>query len=142
MLFSVNKKSLFTFYFSFLRPCLVFAQTNMSSGIVDADKYSTAFVTVPNMEVGRTIGHGLVENKLAACVNVVPQVTSIYKWEGKINEDSEVLLMIKTRTSQVDKLTEYVRTNHPYKVCEVISLPIKNGNPQYLDWIGETVPEK
>ncbi|KAF9797039.1 hypothetical protein SFRURICE_006914 [Spodoptera frugiperda] len=143
MLISLNKKSLITLYFSFLRPCLVLAQsnTNMSSGIADADKYSVAYVTVPSVDVGKTIGHGLVKNKLAACVNVIPQVTSIYEWEGKINEDSEALLMIKTRTTQVDKLTEFVRTNHPYSVCEVISLPIKNGNPPYLKWIGDTVPE-
>ncbi|CAH1637308.1 unnamed protein product [Spodoptera littoralis] len=141
MLISLNKKSLITLYFSFLRPCLVLAQANMSSGIVDADKYSVAYVTVPSVDVGKTIGHGLVKNKLAACVNVIPQVTSIYEWEGKINEDSEALLMIKTRTTQVDKLTEFVRTNHPYSVCEVISLPIKNGNPPYLKWIGDTVPE-
>lgn len=50
--------------------------------------------------------------------------------------------MIKTRTSLVDKLTEYVKSAHPYEVCEVISLPIQNGNPQYLNWIGETVPDK
>ncbi|XP_035438553.1 protein CutA homolog [Spodoptera frugiperda] len=141
MLISLNKKSLITLYFSFLRPCLVLAQSNMSSGIADADKYSVAYVTVPSVDVGKTIGHGLVKNKLAACVNVIPQVTSIYEWEGKINEDSEALLMIKTRTTQVDKLTEFVRTNHPYSVCEVISLPIKNGNPPYLKWIGDTVPE-
>lgn len=49
--------------------------------------------------------------------------------------------MIKTRTSQVDNLTEYVRSNHPYEVCEVISLPIQNGNPPYLNWIGHNVPE-
>ncbi|XP_045765937.1 protein CutA homolog [Maniola jurtina] len=142
MLISVNKKYLFTLYFSILRPCFALAQTDMSSGSVDADKYSVAYVTVPNKDVGKTIGHGLVKNKLAACVNIVPEVTSIYEWKGEINEDSEALLMIKTRTSQVDKLTEYVRSVHPYEVCEVISLPIKNGNPPYLKWIGDTVPEK
>lgn len=52
-----------------------------------------AYVTVPSVDVGKTIGHGLVKNKLAACVNVIPQVTSIYEWEGKINEDSEVLII-------------------------------------------------
>ncbi|XP_023934626.2 protein CutA homolog [Bicyclus anynana] len=141
MLKSVNKKYLFTLYVSIIRPCFVLAQTNMSTGSVDADKYSVAYVTVPNKDVGKTIGHGLVKNKLAACVNIVPEVTSIYEWKDEINEDSEALLMIKTRTSQVDKLTEYVRSVHPYEVCEVISLPIKNGNPPYLKWIGDTVPE-
>ncbi|XP_046963190.1 protein CutA homolog [Vanessa cardui] len=141
MLTLVNRKHLLAFYLSVLRPCFVIAQLNMSSGSIDADKYSVAYVTVPNTDVGKTIGHGLVKNKLAACVNIVPQVTSIYEWKDEINEDNEALLMIKTRTSLVDKLTEYVRSNHPYEVCEVISLPIKNGNPPYLKWIGETVPD-
>ncbi|OWR43456.1 CutA protein [Danaus plexippus plexippus] len=113
----------------------------MSSGIVDADKYSVAYVTVPNIDVGKSIGHTLVKNKVAACVNIIPGVTSIYEWKNEIAEDSEALLMIKTRTSLVDKLTELVRANHPYEVCEVISLPIKNGNPPYLKWIGDTVPD-
>ncbi|CAK1545973.1 unnamed protein product [Leptosia nina] len=85
------------------------------SGSVDADKYSVAYVTVPSTDVGKTIGHGLVKNKLAACVNIIPQVTSIYEWKHEINEDNEALLMIKTRTSLVDQLTEFVRTNHPYE---------------------------
>ncbi|CAH2241840.1 jg16230 [Pararge aegeria aegeria] len=112
-----------------------------SSGSVDADKFSVAYVTVPSKDVGKSIALGLVKNKLAACVNIVPEVTSIYEWEDEINEDTEALLMIKTRTSQVDQLTEYVRSVHPYEVCEVISLPIKNGNPPYLKWIGDMVPE-
>ncbi|RVE45826.1 hypothetical protein evm_009507 [Chilo suppressalis] len=137
----LSRKSLITVYFTIIRPIFVVSQANMSSGSADADKYSVAYVTVPNTEVGKTIGHGLVKNKLAACVNIIPQVISIYEWKNEINEDNEALLMIKTRTSQVDKLTEYVRSNHPYEVCEVISLPIKNGNPPYLKWIGENVPE-
>ncbi|KOB52038.1 Uncharacterized protein OBRU01_26639, partial [Operophtera brumata] len=95
-----------------------------------SDKYSVAYVTVPSPEVGKSIGRGLVKEKLAACVNIIPQVTSIYEWKNEINEDNEV-----------DRLTEYVRSNHPYEVCEVISLPIKNGNPPYLKWIGDNVPE-
>ncbi|XP_047528704.1 protein CutA homolog [Vanessa atalanta] len=141
MLMLVKRNHLLAFYLSVLRPCFVIAQLNMSSGSIDADKYSVAYVTVPNTDVGKTIGHGLVKNKLAACVNIVPQVTSIYEWKNEINEDNEALLMIKTRTSLVDKLTEFVRSNHPYEVCEVISLPIKNGNPPYLKWIGESVPD-
>ncbi|XP_049869823.1 protein CutA homolog [Pectinophora gossypiella] len=143
MVLSLGKKSLLTLYLSILRPCLSVKYANMSSatsGSGDADKYSVAYVTVPDMDVGKNIAHGLVEKKLAACVNIVPQITSVYEWKGEINEDNEALLMIKTRTTEVDKLTEFVRSNHPYEVCEVISLPIKNGNPPYLKWIGDMVP--
>ncbi len=59
-----------------------------------------------------------------------------------MNEDSELLLKIKTRTSRVEEVTKYVRENHPYDVCEVIALPIQQGNPPYLKWIGDIVPEK
>ncbi|XP_014477336.1 PREDICTED: protein CutA homolog [Dinoponera quadriceps] len=110
---------------------------NMSSV---AGMYSASFVTVPNDTVAKKIARGLVENKLAACVNIIPQLTSVYEWEGKVQEEPELLLMIKTRTETVDALTEYVKRNHPYTICEVISLPIQNGNIDYLNWIGETVP--
>lgn len=103
--------------------------------------HSVAYVTVPSNEVAKTLAHGLVKNKLAACVNIIPQVTSVYEWKGEINEDSELLLMIKTRTSLVDNLTNFVRKNHPYEVCEVITLPIENGNEPYLNWISEVLPE-
>ncbi|TMS23396.1 Protein CutA-like protein [Larimichthys crocea] len=76
-----------------------------------------------------------------ACVNIVPAIKSIYEWQGKIEEDNEVLLMIKTRSSKVPALAQYVRSNHPYEVAEVISLPIDQGNPPYLKWIGDIVPE-
>merc|ERR1712087_16583 len=77
-----------------------------------AEKYvpgaaSMAFVTVPNMEVGRTLAHGLVKEKLVACVNIIPSLTSVYEWEGKVEEDGELLLMIKTQTSKVDAVSAY-----------------------------------
>jgi periplasmic divalent cation tolerance protein len=80
----------------------------------------------------------MVEKKIAACVNIIPRITSIYSWEGKINEDSEILMMIKTQTTRVDELTKYIRENHPYSVAEVISTPIENGNNLYLKWIEES----
>ncbi|XP_012278399.1 protein CutA homolog isoform X2 [Orussus abietinus] len=105
-----------------------------------AGTYSVVYVTTPNVEVSRNIAQGLVTNKLAACVNIIPQIISIYEWEDKIEENSEQLLMIKSRTEVVDALTKFVKEIHPYKVCEVISLPIQNGNADYLKWIGEVVP--
>jgi len=106
-----------------------------------AGTHSVAFVTVPNEELGKRLARGLVEKKLAACVNIIPSIKSIYQWEGKIEEDSELLLMIKTRSSLISEVSKYVRQNHSYDVAEVISLPIESGNPPYLDWIGKSVPE-
>lgn len=91
------------------------------------------------MGAARILAHKIVEKNLAACVNIIPQLTSIYKWEGKMNEDSELLLMIKTATAKVDDLSKFVRENHPYSVPEVISVKIDNGNPAYLNWITTTV---
>ncbi|KAG5328795.1 CUTA protein, partial [Acromyrmex heyeri] len=100
---------------------------NMSSL---AGVHSVAYVTVPDDAVAKRLARGLVENKLAACVNIIPRLTSILL----IKE------MIKTRTEKVDALTKYVKENHPYTICEVISLPIQNGNSDYLKWISEVVP--
>jgi len=101
-----------------------------------------AFVTTPDRESARKLARSIIDQKLAACVNIVPNIESIYMWEGKVTEDNEYLMMVKTRTNRIDELSKFVRENHPYSVAEVISLPIQNGNPPYLDWIAQSVPEK
>ncbi|XP_058444537.1 protein CutA homolog [Malaya genurostris] len=106
-----------------------------------AGLHSIVYVTTPNENSAKTLARLLVERKLAACVNIIAGLTSIYEWEGKINEDHEQLLMIKTRSARVDELSKFVRENHPYSVAEVISVPIENGNPPYLDWLSKTVSE-
>lgn len=98
-------------------------------------------MTVPDMEIAKKLAHGIISNKLAACVNIIPGITSVYEWESKINEDNELLLMIKTRSSKIDDLVKFVRENHPYDVPEVISTPIEKGNLPYLKWIFDNVPE-
>uniref|UniRef100_A0A3Q2VBX7 CutA divalent cation tolerance homolog n=1 Tax=Haplochromis burtoni TaxID=8153 RepID=A0A3Q2VBX7_HAPBU len=110
---------------------------SMASETYTSGTHSAAFVTCPNDTVARDLARGIVEKKLAACVNIVPAIKSMYliKWKGSMSE------MIKTRSSKVPALAEYVRSNHPYEVAEVISLPIDQGNPPYLKWIGDIVPE-
>lgn len=104
--------------------------------------HSVSYVTTPSEGVAIKLAEGLLSQNLAACVNIVPGVKSMYKWEGKVNTDTEFMMVIKTRTSRLMEMTEWIRKNHPYKVCEVISMPITHGNPPYLQWISENVPPK
>ncbi|XP_075411582.1 protein CutA isoform X1 [Tenrec ecaudatus] len=96
---------------------------------------SIAFVTCPNEKAAKEIARGVVEKRLAACVNLIPQITSIYVWKKKIEEDNEVLMMIKTQSTLVPALTEFIRSVHPYEVAEVIALPVEQGNAPYLHWV-------
>ncbi|XP_037804266.1 protein CutA homolog [Penaeus monodon] len=116
--------------------------STMASGNYVPGTHSVAYVTAPNQDVAKKIAGILVKNKLAACVNLIPNIVSVYEWKEEINEDPEVLMIIKTRSSRLEELTAMVKENHPYEVCEVISSPIAQGNQPYLDWIGEIVPEK
>lgn len=114
----------------------------MATNILKPGLFSVVYITSPTHEVAKKIARGLIENKLAACVNIIPSITSIYKWEGKIEEDSEILLMVKTRTQIVEEVTAFVKANHPYSVPEVISTPIEAGHDLYLKFLNDSVPEK
>ncbi len=96
-------------------------------------------VTTPTPERAAEIARALVEERLAACGNVVPGLRSIYRWEGKLQDDSEALLVLKTTRARFDALRDRVLALHPYEVPEVIALPIEAGSARYLAWIaGET----
>src|SRR5512145_1133046 len=95
-------------------------------------------VTAPNDEQARVIARKLLENKLAACINFVP-IQSMYVWEGAIQDDAEVLLIIKTRQTAFHDLLTAVKTVHPYDVPEIISLPVVAGSEAYLKWIRDEV---
>ena len=97
------------------------------------------YVTAGSREEADKLSRGLVEEKLAFCVTALASVKSTYYWEGKLCEDEEILLIIKTRTSRFDALETWVRKNHSYDVPEVIALPIVKGSHAYLkcidDWV-------
>ncbi|CAG9539135.1 unnamed protein product [Cercopithifilaria johnstoni] len=101
--------------------------------------YSVVYVTVPNSTVAQQIAREVVKGKYAACVNIVPTITSIYEWEDKVEEDKETLLVIKTKSAALDALKAKVLSMHPYKVPEFIALPIESGSESYLQWIDKQV---
>lgn len=107
--------------------------------MADASQFRVLFVTVPDAKLGVELAAGLVERKLAACVNVVPGITSVYRWEGTIHKDPEALLLIKTRAGALYELSQFIKEKHPAKVPEIISLPITEGNAAYLEWLGANV---
>ena len=92
-------------------------------------------VTAPDAEVGARIGRALVEEGLAACVNLVPGVRSIYRFEGAVHDDAEVLLILKTRAALSSALAARVRALHPYQLPEVLALPVAGGSEPYLEWL-------
>ncbi len=96
-------------------------------------------VTTPSPERAAEIARALVEERLAACGNVVPGLRSIYRWEGKVQDDAEALLVLKTTRARFEALRDRVLALHPYEVPEVIALPVEAGSAAYLAWIaGET----
>jgi periplasmic divalent cation tolerance protein len=99
---------------------------------------TVTFTTCRDRRQAASIARALVTEKLAACVNIVPAVASIYVWEGKLEEGREVLLIIKSRAALSRKLTARVKALHSYSVPEVVTIPVASGNPDYLRWIRES----
>lgn len=98
--------------------------------------------TCPTEDIATPLARQLVDEHLAACVNLLPQMRSIYRWQGKIHCDAEVLLLIKTATERLDQLKQRLLELHPYELPEIIAVNIDSGLPRYLDWIvRETRPD-
>ncbi|TGZ66537.1 hypothetical protein CRM22_005262 [Opisthorchis felineus] len=117
--------------------CILGLYHNLFKGSVSS-MHSIAYVTCPNETVANKIASLLVTSKLAACVNIIPSIQSIYTWNGKVEKDSELLLLIKTQTSLMERVIETVKSNHPYECPEVIATEIKSGYPGYLQWITDS----
>jgi periplasmic divalent cation tolerance protein len=101
-------------------------------------EYVLVLTTLPGDADAGAFARVLVEDRLAACVNLLPLMESIFRWEGKIDRETERQLLIKTSRARVAPLWERVRALHPYDVPEFIVLPIADGNAAYLEWLGES----
>ena len=99
--------------------------------------HMVVFVTCGSEDEALKIARALVEEKLAACANMISPLRSIYRWEGKICDEKEWLLLIKTRQSRFEDLAKRVKALHSYSLPEIIALPITEGSPAYLNWISE-----
>ncbi len=110
----------------------------------DIDRKPTCWVvltTCPDADSADRLAEMVVARNLAACVNIQPQVRSIYRWQGNVERAAEHLLLIKTTAARYDELECLIRANHPYELPEVIAVPIVAGSSDYLGWIHTTVCE-
>ncbi|WP_243546100.1 divalent-cation tolerance protein CutA [Pseudodesulfovibrio tunisiensis] len=98
---------------------------------------SLVYMTMENREQAANIGAVLVERRLAACVNVIPGMESLYWWNGQVQHGSEAVLIAKTRSALVAELVEAVKAVHPHEVPCIVSMRIEGGNPDFLTWIRE-----
>jgi len=98
-------------------------------------EFQVVLCTAPDAETAETIATALVTDRLAACVNILPGVTSVYRWQGKIERDAELLLLIKTAAGSWSRLEQRIRSLHPYELPEIIAVPIQTGQENYLEWI-------
>jgi periplasmic divalent cation tolerance protein len=116
----------------------IIARLSYAVGMIDtAETYVVILCTAPDAEVGAELGRGLVDEQLAACVNIVPGVRSIYRWQGATKDDSEVQLLIKTRRGRFEAVAQWLGAHHPYTEPEIIALPILVGTASYLGWLHE-----
>jgi periplasmic divalent cation tolerance protein len=97
-------------------------------------------VTMPDKERAASMGRALVDEGLAACVNIVSGVRSIYQWDGRLQEDDEVLCLIKTRAAVFERARARILELHPYDVPEILAFAVDDGSPAYLDWLRKSTP--
>jgi len=103
------------------------------------NEHCLVLCTCPDQPSADSIAQALIEEQLAACVNIVPGIMSVYRWQGKIEKSSELLLLIKTKHTALSRIETAIINRHPYELPEIISIPINNGLTDYLSWIDANV---
>ena len=111
--------------------------THIRSMEMTKSSYIVVFITTSSYEEARKIASALVDQRKAACVNIVPKVSSLFRWKGKIEDVEESLMVVKTRAELFPDVVSTVKSIHSYDVPEIIALPIVEGNPDYLSWLKE-----
>ncbi|XP_049629040.1 protein CutA homolog isoform X1 [Suncus etruscus] len=109
------------------------------TGIYIPGTYSVVFVNSPNEQIARDMARAILDKKLAASVNILPKTSSLYFWNGVIEENTEILLLIKTKTSKVQLLSGYIRLMHPFEIPEIFSLTMDKGDQHYFKWLEEGI---
>jgi periplasmic divalent cation tolerance protein len=104
---------------------------------VDDSKYVVLFITTEAGEEAQLMSRALLEQRKAACINIVPKVSSLFWWQGNIESAQESLLVVKTRASLLDEIVQLVKEIHSNDIPEIIALPIIGGNQDYLEWVGK-----
>ena len=107
-----------------------------------SNPYRLLLATCPDHENALAIARHLLESRAAACVNILPGLHSVYRWQGRVEEATEHLLMVKTRTERYATAEAAIRSLHPYELPEIVSVPIETGLPAYLAWIDTALSEE
>ncbi|MDI6751804.1 MAG: divalent-cation tolerance protein CutA [bacterium] len=105
-------------------------------------KYIVVFITASEEEQAKKIAEELVSKRLIACANILPKVSSLFWWQGRICSEKEVLLILKTKEDLLDKVIKTTKELHSYEVPEIIALPIIGGSEEYLEWINKSVKDE
>jgi periplasmic divalent cation tolerance protein len=100
-----------------------------------AAKFSIALVTAPDLKTARALAKAALSARLIACANLIPKIESHYRWQGKIESSTEVLLVLKTTKSKLTALEKLILAKHPYDTPEFLVLPLNDGSRKYLDWL-------
>ncbi|XP_067106701.1 protein CutA homolog [Osmerus mordax] len=122
-----------------LRPLGVHIHSAITGSYIPGH-HSILLVNCPNEQAAKDIGRAIMERRMAASINILPRTSTMYYWKGDIQDATEILMMVMTRTSNIPQLTEYVRSVHPYEIPEILSFPVDGGSLAYLKWMDEAMP--
>ncbi|XP_010876547.1 protein CutA homolog isoform X1 [Esox lucius] len=103
--------------------------------------HSVLLINCPNEQIAKDIGRAIMERRMAASINFLPRTYTMYYWRGEIQESTEILMLVKTRTSKIERLTDYVKSVHPYETPELLTFPVEGGSLPYMKWMDEAVPD-